>query len=268
MTKYTRDELIRALDLTVFQKGTTQYSHQISSLKKTLPKYGLELVEVEKKYFELYTADSKIDYEDLFTREELGKFANRVISPNKSFEQHKHLVSYIGELKKYGFRNYTRYSINDKGKTWWYKKIQNDFKDFVSIPGHEEYIINKEGMVYSLKTNKFLGSTTSEGYVKINLQDNITGEWIPCGIHRLMMETFCPIENSAEMFVDHIDGNRSNNRLENLRWVEPHINARYCASNNREIYDIIREEIIKNGYDYTLQKIKKVFQGDDYLFNG
>lgn len=86
MTKYTRDELIRALDLTVFQKGTTQYSHQISSLKKTLPKYGLELVEVEKKCFELYTADSKIDYEDLFTREELGKFANRVISPNKSFE--------------------------------------------------------------------------------------------------------------------------------------------------------------------------------------
>lgn len=260
MTKYTREELIKALELTVFQKGSTQYSHQISSLKKTLPKYNLDLVEKEKNCFELYTVDSKIDYEDLFTREELSKFANRIISPNKSFEQHKQLVSYIGELKKYGFRNYTRYSIDDKGKEWWYRKTQNDFKDFVPICGHDEYIINKEGKIYSLKTNKFLGSTTSEGYIKVNLQDSITGEWAPQGVHRLMMETFCPIENSSEMFVDHIDGNRSNNKLENLRWVEPHINARYCAFNNREIYDIIREEIIKNGYDNTLEKIKKAFQ--------
>ena len=33
------------------------------------------------------------------------------------------------------------------------------------------------------------------------------------------METFKPINNSEDYVVDHINGIRSDNRLENLRWV-------------------------------------------------
>jgi hypothetical protein len=35
-------------------------------------------------------------------------------------------------------------------------------------------------------------------------------------IHRLVMETFKPIENCNEMVVDHINGIKYDNRLENL----------------------------------------------------
>lgn len=260
MTKYNRDELAKILGLTVFEKGTSQYSHQLSSLKKTLPKYGLVLSEESKDEYYLYTEDSKIDYDNLFTREELSQFANRSIDPHKSFSIHKENISYLGVLKKYGFRTYTRYSIDDKGKKEWYAEKEKEFIDFLPIPNYEEYLINKEGKVYSKKTNKYLGSRQEEGYIKINLLNPKTNSWTPKGVHRLVMETFSPVEDMEEKFVDHIDGNRSNNNIDNLRWVSPHINARLCAENNKEIYDIIREYIIKNGYNQTLEKIKNALK--------
>ncbi|MCM1217913.1 MAG: HNH endonuclease [Lachnospiraceae bacterium] len=37
-------------------------------------------------------------------------------------------------------------------------------------------------------------------------------------VHRLVMNTFCPIENSEELQVNHINGHKDDNRLENLEW--------------------------------------------------
>lgn len=39
------------------------------------------------------------------------------------------------------------------------------------------------------------------------------------GLHRLVMLTWCPIENHETMTVDHLDSNKRNNAVSNLQWV-------------------------------------------------
>ena len=46
-------------------------------------------------------------------------------------------------------------------------------------------------------------------------------------LHRLVMLAFKPIENSEQLEVNHIDGNKLNNRLDNLEW---------CTSSENQIH--------------------------------
>lgn len=45
-------------------------------------------------------------------------------------------------------------------------------------------------------------------------------------VHRLVMQAFYPVDNPEVLIVDHINGIRHDNRLENLRWTDFHTNNR------------------------------------------
>lgn len=89
-------------------------------------------------------------------------------------------------------------------------------------PTYPAYEISSFGNVRNIKTKKILKTKiTRTGYVHINL-NKATG----IRLHRLVAETFIPNSN-GKLPVHHIDHNKTNNRVENLKWCTPSENFNY-----------------------------------------
>ena len=67
----------------------------------------------------------------------------------------------------------------------------------------------------------FTNIIDDQKYVRIRFK------YISHKVHRLVAQTWLPkVEDGFSDEVDHINGNRSDNRLQNLRWVHKIVNAR------------------------------------------
>lgn len=68
-------------------------------------------------------------------------------------------------------------------------------------------------------------------------------------VHRLVMLAFNPVDNSDNLCVDHINGIRDDNRIENLRWVSSQRNTELRDENQNKIGALVAELINEYGYD-------------------
>ena len=88
---------------------------------------------------------------------------------------------------------------------------------FKRIDGYDNYFVSNFGNVINSKTNKMLKPRNDiQGYNVINLYQN--GKYKTFKVHRLVGIAFLENPDNKPMIV-HIDDNKSNNDVKNLRWV-------------------------------------------------
>jgi hypothetical protein len=98
-------------------------------------------------------------------------------------------------------------------------------KVWFDIPNYEGlYSITSDGEVYSWLNKKILKSFLSTKYYRVNLCKNKVCKSF--AIHRLVALVF--IDNPYNKpFVNHIDGNKFNNKSSNLEWCTSSENERH-----------------------------------------
>ena len=91
------------------------------------------------------------------------------------------------------------------------------------------YEINKNGEVRNAKNkNTIVGDINNCGYYRVSLYNQ--GQRKRCFRHRLVAEHFLDKPEGKD-FVNHIDGDKSNNSLENLEWVSQSENEKHAFEN-------------------------------------
>ena len=90
--------------------------------------------------------------------------------------------------------------------------MNNNIESWAMIIGHENYYVSSFGRVMNIVKQRELGGEDIQGYHRVVIQNK---KFL---VHRLVAEAFIPNPDKKPM-VDHIDGNRRNNHVSNLRWA-------------------------------------------------
>lgn len=136
-----------------------------------------------------------------------------------------------------------------------------------------DYYVNDNGSIYSKISNKILNwSLDKDGYAKVRLMST-DGKRHRYSVHRLILENFNPVDGMDKLQVNHIDGNKLNNNLNNLEWITPSTNNKHKymiglasqkgARNNasclteKDVLEIIQ---LLLSHKYTYKEIANIYQ--------
>lgn len=136
----------------------------------------------------------------------------------------------------------------------------------LNLIGMNNYVVNKNGTVFSEKRGIELKQIIRKGYATVSLYVN--GKYKHLSVHRLVAEKYLPNpENKPQ--VNHKDGNKLNNDVSNLEWVTHSENIRHAIDNNLIKYKVGKNHhrsksvIDNNGIVYgSIREAARIVNGD------
>ncbi len=106
-------------------------------------------------------------------------------------------------------------------------QIENGEKPVIINEEETPFVVREDGRIRNLKTGNILKGSNLHSYQYINFRWN--NKQLNRSVHQIVAQSFLENPNNYTI-VDHIDGDRLNNNVKNLRWVSVKTN-----SNNRHL---------------------------------
>ncbi len=104
--------------------------------------------------------------------------------------------------------------------------MQKEWKNIEDFPSYE---VSNYGEIRNKKTNRILKAwSTERGYPRVDLCKD--GNKKPYRIHRLVAKHFVPNPQN-KTYVNHKDGNKKNNKANNLEWCTAKENTAHAIKN-------------------------------------
>lgn len=189
----------------ICSSGKVFFKESMKEVNYRFSKYGVKRIDIydvnkTRKYVQLHNVIA----------------ATFIDNPNN----HKHVKHINGDYLNNSICNLKWVNYGE------FKKKAKDVikrEDVLSIDGFDNYCVSKKGEVFG-KDGKLLSARNTNGYKSVCLYKN--HKMYNMTVHRIVAMTFLPRKQGKE-YVNHKDGNRSNNFVENLEWCTQSENVKH-----------------------------------------
>lgn len=126
------------------------------------------------------------------------------------------------------------------------------------------YAISNYGEVKNINTGKILKlKLDKRGYYVVKLRFKGKRKLHNFSVHRLVATAFIPNFDNLPM-INHIDGNRTNNCVDNLEWCDAQYNTKYAYDNN-PIFRKFVNRLQKDGTDKVRKMVNQYTLDNKYI---
>ena len=127
-------------------------------------------------------------------------------------------------------------------------------EEWRECPFYNKYEVSNYGR-FRNKASKIIynGTKTKQGYINVS-----AGQGNVLALHRLVLQAFNPIPNPQDFTVEHLNGIRSDNRIENLKWVSNTENIGLMLMHRADLNQELTRLIQIHGYEGTLALLKSL----------
>lgn len=227
-------------------KGTiTQHGYQRIALSINERKIGKYLHRLVAIYFLNFdeTSDKIVNHID-------GNKLNNSVNNLEIISQRENLL--------HAYKNDLKISNQNKKCVLFEENLPDE--KWLKIPNYEDYEVSDKGRIKSLKYNTpiILRPCIRCGYESVVLcRDGLRKHH---QIHDLVYFTFTGEQKEAMKVIDHIDGNKTNNRLDNLRYVSRKENLHAALYEQKLVSSCRSVKAIKNGEEQIFYSIAQAAQ--------